>query len=93
MITYCVSLIELCRSVMAIAGEDYAIIAADSRLSTGFSIFTREQEKLFKLSDTTVLGCSGCWCDTLTLARILQARMQVRRGGEYLGDYFSSIDD
>ncbi|XP_015522195.1 proteasome subunit beta type-1 [Neodiprion pinetum] len=64
-------------SVMAIAGEDYAIIAADSRLSTGFSIFTREQQKLFPLSNTTVLGCSGCWCDTLTLTRILQARMQM----------------
>ncbi|XP_015122396.1 proteasome subunit beta type-1 [Diachasma alloeum] len=64
-------------SVVAIAGEDFAIIAAETRLSAGFSIYTRDQEKLFKLSDKTVLGCSGCWCDTLTLTRILAARMQM----------------
>lgn len=62
---------------MAIAGEDYAVIAADTRLSAGFSIYTRDQSKLFQLSDMTILGCTGCWCDTLTLTRILEARMQV----------------
>ncbi|XP_049812673.1 proteasome subunit beta type-1 [Schistocerca nitens] len=64
-------------SVVAVAGEDYAIIAADTRLSAGFSIYTREQSKLFRLSNTTVLGCTGCWCDTLTLTRILEARLQM----------------
>lgn len=46
-------------------------------MSTGYSIFTRNQKKLFRLSDNTVLGCSGCWCDTLTLTRVLSARMQT----------------
>ncbi|PNF39466.1 Proteasome subunit beta type-1 [Cryptotermes secundus] len=64
-------------SVVAIAGDDYVLVASDTRLSSGFSIYTREQSKLFRLSDTTVLGCSGCWCDTLTLARILEARLQM----------------
>lgn len=64
-------------SVIALAGDDFSIIAADTRLSTGFSIYTREQQKLFPLSSDTVLGCSGCWCDTLTLTRILSARMQM----------------
>ncbi|XP_067012965.1 proteasome subunit beta type-1 [Anabrus simplex] len=64
-------------SVVAVAGDDYAIIAADTRLSAGFSIYTRDQSKLFRLSDKTVLGCSGCWCDTLTLTRVLEARMQM----------------
>ncbi|XP_011300206.1 proteasome subunit beta type-1 [Fopius arisanus] len=64
-------------SVVAIAGEDFAIIAAETRLSAGYSIYTRHQDKLFKLSDKTVLGCSGCWCDTLTLTRILAARTQM----------------
>lgn len=64
-------------SVVAIAGEDYAIIAADTRLSSGFSIYTRGQSKLFRLSEKTILGCSGCWCDTLTLTRVLEARMQM----------------
>lgn len=65
------------RSVIALAGDDFCVIAADTRLSAGFSIYTREQQKLFPLSATTVLGCSGCWCDVLTLSRILAARMQV----------------
>ena len=64
-------------SVIALAGDDFCVIAADTRLSTGFSIYTREQQKLFSLSDKTILGCSGCWCDTLTLTRLLSARMQM----------------
>ncbi|XP_066592089.1 proteasome subunit beta type-1 [Prorops nasuta] len=64
-------------SVIAIAGEDFCVIGADSRLSTGYSINTRNQQKLFQLSNSTVLGCSGCWCDILTLTRLLVARMQM----------------
>lgn len=62
---------------MAVAGDDFVVIGADTRLSSGYSIHTRDQKKLFRLSDTTVLGCSGCWCDTLTLTRVLNARMQM----------------
>ncbi|XP_029055385.1 proteasome beta6 subunit [Osmia lignaria lignaria] len=64
-------------SVIALAGDEFCVIAADTRLSTGFSIYTREQQKLFPLSNKTILGCSGCWCDTLTLTRLLSARMQM----------------
>ncbi|KAJ8941186.1 hypothetical protein NQ314_010485 [Rhamnusium bicolor] len=64
-------------SVVAIAGDDFVVLGADTRLSAGFSIYTRNQNKLFPLSKTTVLGCSGCWCDTLTLTRILKSRMQM----------------
>lgn len=64
-------------SVVAIGGDGFAVIGADTRLSTGFSIYTRKQNKLFHLSDATVLGCAGCWCDTLTLTRVLAARMQM----------------
>ncbi|KAG5888405.1 hypothetical protein JTB14_032095 [Gonioctena quinquepunctata] len=64
-------------SVVAIAGDDFVVLGADTRLSAGFSIYTRDQNKLFPLSGTTVLGCSGCWCDTLTLTRILKSRMQM----------------
>lgn len=64
-------------SVVAIAGNDFVVVGADTRLSSGFSIYTRNQNKLFPMSDTTVLGCAGCWCDTLTLTRILKSRMQM----------------
>lgn len=32
---------------------------------------------MFKINENTVLGCSGCWCDALTLTRILAARTQM----------------
>ena len=64
-------------SIVAIAGDDYVVIAADTRLSSGYSIHSRNQSKLFKLSSKTVLGSSGCWCDTLALTSLVRARMQM----------------
>ncbi|GAB6024612.1 hypothetical protein CHUAL_009755 [Chamberlinius hualienensis] len=64
-------------SVVAIAGEDFVVIASDTRLSTGFAIYTREQQKLFKLSDGNVLACTGCWCDILTFTKIIEARLKM----------------
>jgi len=37
------------RTIMAIAGEDYCIIASDSRQSDGYSINTRDAKKLHSL--------------------------------------------
>ena len=36
----------------------------------GYAILSREQPKLFKLSETTVLGSTGCWCDILTFCKV-----------------------
>lgn len=62
---------------MAVGGDNFVIIASDTRLSTGYSIYTRYQSKVFKLSNIAALGCAGCWSDVLTLTRLLNARMQV----------------
>jgi 20S proteasome subunit beta 6 len=64
-------------SIVAVGGDDFAIIASDTRLSSGFSIYTREQPKLFQLTEQTILGCTGCWCDILTFTRILEARLKM----------------
>lgn len=67
-------------SVVAIAGEDYVVIASDTRLSgNGYSILSREQPKLFKLSGKTVLGSTGCWCDILTFCKVAEMRMKSYR--------------
>lgn len=69
--------------MVAIAGEDYAIIASDTRLSgQGYAILSREQPKLFKLSNQTVLGSTGCWCDILTFCKVASMRMK-----SYLHDH------
>jgi len=67
-------------SVVAIAGEDYCVVASDTRLSgDGYSIFSRETPKLFKLSDKTVLGSTGCWCDILTFTKVAEMRLKAYR--------------
>merc|ERR1712080_143006 len=64
-------------SVVAIAGADFCVIASDTRLSGhGYAILSREQPKLFKLSETTVLGSTGCWCDILTFCKVADMRLK-----------------
>lgn len=65
------------RSLVAIAGNDFVVIAGDTRLSSGYSIHTRHQSKLFGLSSSTVLASTGCWCDTLSLTALVRSRMQM----------------
>jgi 20S proteasome subunit beta 6 len=63
-------------TVVAIAGRNYAIIASETRLSVGYSIYTREQSKLFQLTSKTILGSTGCWCDALTFAKVIETRVK-----------------
>lgn len=39
----------ICRTCVAIAGGDYCVIAADTRMSTGFSILTRDHSKIHQM--------------------------------------------
>ncbi|KAI0488180.1 hypothetical protein KFK09_028007 [Dendrobium nobile] len=40
---------------VAIAGSDYCVVAADTRLSVGYSIYTRDYSKICKLCDSSPL--------------------------------------
>lgn len=64
-------------TILAIAGEDFSVIAADTRLSQGFSIHTRDSPKTYKLTNSTVLGCAGFHGDCLTLTKLITARLQM----------------
>lgn len=64
-------------TVVAIAGEDFCLVASDTRLGTGYSIYTRNQSKLFRLTEKAVLGTCGCWCDCLALSRLAEARFHI----------------
>lgn len=64
-------------TVLGLSGEDYAIIASDTRLSEGFTIHTRNSPKSYKVTDSTVLGCVGFHGDVLTLTKIIEARLKI----------------
>ena len=66
------------RTVVAVAGEDFSVIASDTRLSEGFSIHSRDQSKSYQLTKTTVLGACGFHGDVLTLTKLLKARLKVK---------------
>ncbi|KAJ1982538.1 Proteasome subunit beta type-6 [Dimargaris verticillata] len=58
---------------LAIAGQDYCVIASDTRQSRGYNINTRFAPKTFKLSDKTVLSTAGCQPDgNMVVTRIKQ---------------------
>ncbi|KAL4562531.1 hypothetical protein LXL04_034738 [Taraxacum kok-saghyz] len=59
---------------VAIAGADYCVIAADTRLSTGYSILTREYSKICKLADKSFMASSGFQADVKALQKVLSSR-------------------
>ena len=65
------------RTIVAVAGDDFSVIASDTRLSEGFSIHSRDVSKLYNMTKTTVLGACGFHGDVLTLTKLLKARMKV----------------
>lgn len=59
---------------VAVAGEDYCIVAASTRMSTGYSILTRNYSKLLQLTDKCVIASAGFQGDMVALHKLLQAR-------------------
>lgn len=64
-------------TILAVAGDDFSVVASDSRLSEGFSIHSRDCPKLYKLTDSTVLSCAGFHGDVLTLTKVIEARLKM----------------
>nr|CCA18472.1 proteasome subunit beta putative [Albugo laibachii Nc14] len=64
-------------TALAIAGPDYVVIAGDSRLSTGYSILSRNEKKLQQLTSTSVLASPGSHNDVIQLRGMLQLQIQM----------------
>lgn len=62
---------------IAIAGDDFVMIASDTRLTRGFNILSRDQGKVLPLTANTMMASSGCWADVLTLSKVLQDRITM----------------
>lgn len=62
-------------TALAVAGANFAVVAGDTRMSTGYNIMSRSVSKLFKLTDTTVLATAGFRGDITTLQKLLRAKL------------------
>lgn len=59
-------------SCIAIAGEDYAVLASDTRQSKGYSIQSRYMPKAHEITQKAVLGCCGFQGDSTELVMRLK---------------------
>jgi len=60
---------------IAVAGKDFAVIAADTRMSQGYSIMSRNKSKIIKLTNKCVLASSGMQADINQLQKVLRTRL------------------
>lgn len=64
-------------TTIAISGDDWALVAADTRLSSGYEILSRNTTKLHPLTDGCVLGSAGCKTDVDQLRSMLDIKVKV----------------
>ena len=58
-------------TVVGIAGEDFCLVAADTRLCDKYMIRSRDTSRLFEVAEGLVLSGAGCWADIVQLAKVL----------------------
>ncbi len=65
-------------TIVGVAGKDYYVIAADSRLPDGYFIRSRTITRLFELEGEAplVLATAGCWSDSIALVKVLNSDIQ-----------------
>lgn len=64
-------------SVMGFKGKDYIILTGDTRLSSGYSILSRDSSKIFKLTEKVFLASSGMYADVTSLYKNLKIRIEL----------------
>lgn len=53
------------------------MIASDKRLSVGYSILSRNSQKIFKLTEKVHLASSGMYADMIALYKNLKIRIEM----------------
>ena len=76
-------------TVAGVSGEDYLVIAADTRMSSGFEIISRNTTKLHQLNPNAILASSGCKTDMDQLRSVLdiKAKVSTERSFSFLPYY------
>lgn len=62
---------------LAIAGQDFVVVAGDTRMSEGYSINTRYAPKVYKLSNGSVLATGGMFADGKALVQVLEQQLET----------------
>lgn len=63
--------------MIAIAGKDFCLIAADTRIALGYNILSRDHSKSSKLTERCVITSSGMVADIETLHKQLVAKVKT----------------
>jgi 20S proteasome subunit beta 6 len=59
-------------TVVGLAGKDYVLFAADTRLSDKYAILTRNITRIFEIDDGLLYSGSDCWSDVVELSKELK---------------------
>lgn len=63
-------------STVAIAGKDFALLAGDTRHSTGYSIDSRDETQIHTISDGMLLAANGFSADARALVDDIRTRVK-----------------
>lgn len=63
--------------ILAIAGNDFCVITADTRISQGFNILSRTHSKSSQLTSSAVITSGGMVADVEALHKNMQMRVKV----------------
>ena len=64
-------------NILAVAGDNFSVVAADTRLSQGFLIHSRDHPKVLQLTPTTMVAMSGFEGDILTFKKHCMTRIEM----------------
>lgn len=65
-------------SILAISSPKFAVIAGDTRQSSGYNIETRTAKRVFQLTPETAIAVQGFMGDAMNFVKKLKQRLEVR---------------